>query len=175
MRLNLRVALILLIGLVATGGLWSGLQAPGSESVIRSSNAALKSVNLVLDFGAESGRPVKTLKVENLPKDASGWELLVKSGTAVKGTSQYPTGFVCRLDGWPTVESQDCEDTPAFTEGHWAYFVTSKKLGSGWLLSGQGAASHVSSCGEFEGWKWVGSGEDVTPPDVVPAVGDCQP
>ncbi|CAB4633649.1 unannotated protein [freshwater metagenome] len=175
MRLNLRVALILLIGLVAAGGLWSGLQAPGSEGVDRASKASLKSVTLVLDFGADSGRQVKTLKVDNLEKDASGWDVIVKSGTVVRGTSQYPTGFVCRLDGWPSEESQDCEDTPAFTDGHWAYFVTSKKLGDGWLLSGQGAASHISSCGEFEGWKWVGSGEDVTPPAVLPAVGDCQP
>ena len=174
MRLNLRVALILLIGLVAAGGLWSGFQSPRSESVDSAAEASLKSVTLVVDFGADSGRQVKTLKVENLPKDASGWDVIVKSGTAVKGTIQYPTGFVCRLDGWPTEGSQDCADTPAFTEGHWAYFVTSKKLGNGWLLSGQGAASHISSCGEFEGWKWVGSGEDVTPPDVVPAVGDCQ-
>lgn len=174
MRLNLRVALILLIVLVAAGGMWSGFQAPGSGGVDLAAKASLKSVTLVIDFGADSGRQVKTLKVENLPKDASGWDVIVKSGTVVKGTSQYPTGFVCRLDGWPTEDSQDCEDTPAFTDGHWAYFVTSKKLGNGWLMSGQGAASHVSACGEFEGWKWVGPDEDVTPPGALPEVGDCQ-
>jgi hypothetical protein len=175
MRLNLRVALLLLIGLVAAGGLWSAFQSPGTESFSGASKPSNKSVTLVIDFGANSGRDVKTLKVENLQKNASGWELLVKSGTLVKGTSQYPSGFVCRLDGWPTEDSQDCEDTPAFTDGHWAYFVTSKKLGNGWLMSGQGAASHVSTCGEFEGWKWVGPDEDVTPPSVLPKVGDCQP
>jgi hypothetical protein len=175
MRLNLRVALVLLIGLVATGGLWSEFQSPGSETVDRAAKTSLKSVTLVLDFGVASGRQVKTLKVGNLQMEASGWDVIVKSGTVVKGTTQYPTGFVCRLDGWPTVESQDCEDTPAYTDGHWAYFVTSKKLGNGWLLSGQGAASQISSCGEFEGWKWVGSGEDVTPPVVFPEVGHCQP
>lgn len=175
MRLNLRVALLLLIGLVAAGGLWSAFQAPGTESVNGASKPSNKSVTLVIDFGANSGREVKTLNVQNLQKNASGWELLVESGTVVEGTSQYPAGFVCRLDGWPTEGSQDCEDTPAFTDGHWAYFVTSKKLGNSWLMSGQGAASHVSTCGEFEGWKWVGPDEDVTPPSVLPKVGDCQP
>jgi hypothetical protein len=174
MRLNLRVALLLLIGLVAIGGVWSGFQAPGPAKGMGATDPAHKSATLVIDFGAKSGREVKVLKVENLKTDATGWDLLIRSGATVKGTSQYPTGFVCRIDGWPKEDSQTCQDTPAFKDGHWAYFVTSKKFGKDWMLSGQGAATHVADCGEYEGWKWVGPSEAATPPSVAPEVGDCQ-
>jgi hypothetical protein len=173
MRLNLRVALLLLIGLVAIGGVWSGLQAPSPAKTVGVSESAAKSATLVIDFGAQSGRDLMVLKVENLKADATGWDVLSQSGTTVKGTSQYPTGFVCRLDGWPTEESQTCQDTPGFRDGHWAYFVTSKQLGGNWILSGQGAATHIPECGAFEGWKWVGSGEETTPPSASPKLGDC--
>jgi hypothetical protein len=174
-RLNLRVALVLLVALVAAGGFWSGFQTTEHERVDSASSASTKSVTLVIDFGTQSGRQVKTLRVESLRNEASGWDALVKSGIVLQGTSQYPSGFLCRLDGWPTEESQDCADTPTFSEGHWAYFVTSKRLGNGWLVSGQGAASHIPDCGEFEGWKWVGPGEEASPPGVAPEVIGCQP
>ena len=173
MRINLRVALFLLIGLVTLGSVWTGLSGQPSASDSKAPTGQHKSATLVVDFGAESGRPNKVIQVTNLPNEASGWDLLVQSKTTVEGTDQYPTGFVCRLDGWPTEQTESCDETPAYSDGHWAYFVTSKKLGGGWLLSGQGAATHVSECGGYEGWKWVGPNENSTPPSVSPSAGNC--
>lgn len=175
MRLNLRVALILLIGLVAVGGVWSGLQAPSSSRESASNATGLKAATLVIDFGEESGREPKIIELNDVPADASGWDLLVQSRLGLEGTDQYPTGFVCRLDGWPAEAVEACEETPSYADGHWAYFVTSTKLGPGWLLSGQGASSHVVDCGGLEGWKWVGPREEATPPSISPQIRECGP
>lgn len=175
MRLNLRVALILLVGLVALGGLWSGVESPTHPIDGVSNVAGTKSATLVIDFGEDSGLEPKVMKVDDLSSAATGWQLIVQSGTVVKGTDQYPTGFVCRLDGWPNEKKESCDETPTYADGHWAYFVASKKLGGNWMLSGQGAAARLVECGSVEGWKWVGSKEESTPPSVLPEVRDCQP
>lgn len=167
MRLNLRVALFLLIGLVAIGGVWSGSQS--------SSSTDDKSATVVIDFGADSGREPKVIELTGVPVEETGWDLLVRAEVGVQGTAQYPTGFVCRLDGWPTVAAETCDETPAYSDGHWAYYVTSPEISKGWLLSGQGAASHVVDCGGFEGWKWVGPREEATPPSVSPELRECGP
>ena len=171
MRLNLRVALILLIGLVAVGGVWSGLQkqSGGPES------AGFKTATLVIDFGSTAGKQPKVIELADVPASESGWDLLGRAGVLVEGTSQYPTGFVCRLDGWPTTDLEDCDETPSYTDGHWAYYVTSSDLGGDWILSGQCAAAHVVECGGFEGWKWVGPREESTPPAMSPEIRECAP
>ena len=143
MRLNLRVALFLLIGLVAIGGVWSGSQS--------SSSTGVKSATIVIDFGADSGREPKVIELTGVPVEETGWDLLVRAEVGVQGTAQYPTGFVCRLHGWPTVAAEACDETPAYSDGHWAYYVTSKELSKGWLLSGQGAASHHDLCAVWWG------------------------
>lgn len=175
MRLNLRLALVLLVGLVAVGSIWSGVQSTSPAKDGTSSLPATKSASLVIDFGADSGLETKVIKVSDLSSDATGWQLIVESGTVVKGTDQYPTGFVCRLDGWPTEDAETCDETPTYADGHWAYFVASKKLGGNWMLSGQGAAARIVECGSYEGWKWVGPKEESTPPSVLPDVIDCRP
>lgn len=175
MRLNLRVALFLLIGLVAIGGAWSGLQTSSSTDAEASIGPGMKSATLVIDFGDKSGKAPKTIELNDLPAAATGWDLLVESGVALAGTAQYPTGFVCRLDGWPTEAAEACDETPSYADGHWAYYVTSKDISQGWLLSGQGASSHVVDCGGVEGWKWVGPREESTPPRIAPAARECGP
>ena len=171
MRLNLRVALFLLIGLVAVGGVWSGVQPQSGEP----ESTGLKTATLVIDFGSAAGKQSKIVELSDVPASETGWDLLVRSGIDVEGTSQYPTGFVCRLDGWPTAELEDCDETPSYADGHWAYYVTSRDLGGDWILSGQGAAAHVVECGGFEGWKWVGPREISTPPAISPEIRECAP
>ncbi len=175
MRLNLRLALFLLIGLVAIGGAWSGLHTSSSTGEETSNSLDVKSATLVIDFGDDSGRSPTTIALKDLPAAATGWDLLVESGVSLEGTDRYPTGFVCRLDGWPTEAAEACDETPSYADGHWAYYVTSKDISHGWLLSGQGASTHVVDCGGFEGWKWVGPGEESTPPRMAPAASECGP
>jgi hypothetical protein len=174
-RLNLRAALFLLIGLVAIGGAWSGWQAASSTGEGASTGLGAKSATLVIDFGDNSGREPKVIELNDVPAEATGWELLVKAGIGVEGTDQYPTGFVCRLDGWPAAAAESCDETPSYADGHWAYYITSKDISGGWLLSGQGASSHVVDCGGFEGWKWVGPGEEATPPSIPAEIRECSP
>lgn len=160
MRFTLRKVLVGLVTLVGIGSVWSGLFAPtGSQSKPSSleSNNSSGKVTLVIDFGSDSGLPPIIRKVDSF--SGTGWELFEAADVEVSGTAEFPTGFVCRIEGVPSVGSQDCLDTPKFSEGSWSYFVTNAKLGSGWLLSGAGAASHRPECGAFEGWLWVAPGE----------------
>lgn len=173
MRLNLRVALFLLIGLVALGGVWSGLTTSETTGSRANGDVAEKSVALVIDFGPDSGRKVKVVKVANLKFNATGWDVLVHAGMKVQGTDQYPTGFVCRIEGWPSEKNESCDGTPAYSKGHWAYFLSSTKIGGNWMLSGQGAATHVPECGDVEGWKWVAPNKEVTQPTVKPDADEC--
>jgi hypothetical protein len=159
MRLNLRVALWLLIALVAVGGLWSTAQPDATKS----GSSIGKRVTLVIDFGAASGIQTRVQELDDVSQDATGWSLFETAGVSAEGTSDFPTGFVCRLEGWPTRADQDCADTPKYSEGHWAYYVTSSEIGPGWLLSGRGAATQVPECGGFEGWTWVEAGEECLP------------
>lgn len=163
MRINLRVALAGLIALVAIGAVWSGL-ADAKPLAAVTAGGSLKSATLVIDYGTKSNRPIASFDLMDLPTGASGWDLFQAAGIAVQGTDQFPSGFVCRIDGWPNKSLQDCADTPAFDEGHWAYYVTNSSIGSGWVWSGQGAATHIPGCGGYEGWSWVAPGEDAKPP-----------
>jgi hypothetical protein len=161
----------LLIALVAVGGLWSA----GNSDATNVESAAGKKVTLVIDFGEGSSRPPRVERLEALDQRASGWSLFASAGVAVEGTAQFPTGFVCRVAGWPSKANQNCADTPSYAEGHWAYYVTKRDIGVGWILSGQGAATHVPECGGYEGWKWVGPGEVSSPPRTSPKLEACLP
>ena len=175
MRFNLRFSPILLICLVAIGGFWSGKATSETGNQPRSAKPDTKSATLVIDFGKESGRAVKVIKLANLNMEASGWDVLAKAEVDVQGTDQFPTGFVCRIQGWPSERSESCQETPSYAKGHWAYFLSSKALGGSWILSGQGAAAHVPQCGDIEGWKWVAPNSAATEPSVKPAADECLP
>jgi hypothetical protein len=137
---------------------------PSPTSAARAENSISKTVTVVVDFGKKSGRATRVIALSNISTSANGWTLLSQTKLKIEGTQQYPTGFVCRIAGWPTSKQQDCADTPTYKEGHWAYYVTSFSRGGGWLLSGQGAASHVPDCGGYEGWSWIAGGEANKPP-----------
>lgn len=151
------------MALVAIGALWSGLMESGLIGPA-AAGGSQKKVTLVIDYGTKSNRPMQTFELKNLPGDIKGWDLFKSANLSVRGTDPFPSGFVCRIDGWPNKAQQDCADTPNFAEGHWAYYVTNSSLGSGWLLSGQGAATHIPECAGYEGWSWVAPGEDSKPP-----------
>jgi hypothetical protein len=128
---------------------------PVSSSQASPANSISKNVTLVVDFGKQSRRPIRVIAVNDIAQTLTGWNLFSLAKLKVQGTTQYPRGFVCRIEGWPTAKQQDCSSTPSFRSGHWAYYVTNFQLGGGWLLSGQGAGSHIPDCGGYEGWSWI--------------------
>jgi hypothetical protein len=151
-----------------------GLLTPSAHAEARAANSFSKNVTVVVDFGKKSGRATRVISLSNVPSTASGWTLLAKTKLKIAGTQQYPTGFVCRIAGWPTSKEQDCADTPTYKEGHWAYYVTNFAVGTGWLMSGQGSATHVPDCGGYEGWSWIAGGEMTKPPRFKVAVRACK-
>ena len=111
-------------------------------------------VQLVIDFGSNSGKSTIESTVPNFR--GTGWQLLTRAGLKVQGTDEYPNSFVCRINDWPAATEQNCRDTPTYSEGSWKYFIADKKLGSGWIASGIGAAAHQTGCDKAEAWLWVG-------------------
>lgn len=179
MRFSLRKVLLGLIALVVIGWFFSGLglQKAGSEAnptQPQQGSSITGPVTLVVDFGSDSGLEPIIRKVENF--GGTGWQLFAAAGISVEGTAEFPTGFICRIAEYPEREKQNCLDTPKFSEGSWVYFVTDSKLGSGWMLSGAGAATHHPECGGYEGWLWVGPGESSGQqlPSVKPDLKPCE-
>jgi hypothetical protein len=147
---------------------------PTTPSVASDPNSISRTVTLVIDFSAQSGLATKVISLNELPEKTTGWRLFSLAKLKVQGTQQFPNGFVCRIAGWPKVKQQDCADNPSFKEGHWAYYVTNFQLGPGWLLSGQGAASHIPDCGGYEGWSWTPGGQANKPPRFKVSVRACK-
>ena len=180
MRLSLRAVLVSLVAFVAIGGAISGLLGatpahnkppkPTWFAIAQGSCSAGSNggVSEFIDFG--SGKKVKSFCTFKF--SGSGWDLLT-SAAKVEGTSEFPTGFVCRIDGWPTPEAQDCKNTPTYAEGSWAYFLSNNA--GGWGFSGTGSGMHHPACGTSEAWVWVAGGNDPTQamPSVEPAVFNC--
>ena len=172
MRLNLRKVLFGLIALVVVGWFFTVLNSQNQESA---DSEALRTgkVTLVIDFGSDSGREPIIREVTGF--QGTGWDLFEAAGVKLAGTAEYPTGFVCRINDVPAQAEQDCLDTPKYSEGSWAYFVTNRKIGPGWLLSGSGAQAHRPECGSYEGWLWVAPGKSSgqTVPSVAPHAKPC--
>ncbi|MEY3846509.1 MAG: hypothetical protein RJA66_776, partial [Actinomycetota bacterium] len=118
MRISLRVALWLLIALVAVGGFWKAVESSAGDV----DASATKKVTLVIDFGAASKRPTVVAALDDVKQAATGWSLFKTAGIDTRGTDEFPSGFVCRIQGWPSEQEQDCADTPTYSEGHWAYY-----------------------------------------------------
>lgn len=163
MRSHLRWAFVGLLVLVAVGALFAN-QTPPPPTPLVVEQASNKPVTVVIDYGDQSKRSIDVFDLPQVPAGATGWDVLKQARVQIQGTDQFPTGFACRLNWWPTVEMQDCRDTPKASEGHWAYFVTNSQIGKGWIMSGQGAATHIPDCGGYEGWSWMPAGSAATPP-----------
>ncbi len=169
------VAVALAIGLrdVTASDTGGSPVADGSPSAGTSSIAGGNSVQLVVDFGQESGREPLNKRVADFA--GTGWQLIEAAGLKAEGTGDYPTGFVCRLEGWPSQDQQDCVDTPTPAEGTWGYFVTNPEIGTGWIVSGIGSNMHKPKCGQAEAWVWVPPGKSVSDvrPSVEPEIFEC--
>jgi hypothetical protein len=195
-RKFLRITLIGLIALAALASVWPALSAGlgiklsvGDHSPVTGDNAghpashtgactaARPGVTLVVDFGSTSKAKPLTFCAESKP--ATGWDVFKSAGVNVEGTSQYPVGFTCRIDGFPSLAQQDCQHTPTDQEGSWVYYTATVQGGSASGGSAQGSTTdwHFSmigssmvhpKCGDYQGWRFEKGGYGVA--DKFPRV-----
>lgn len=128
-------------------------------------------VTLVVDFGESADRePIVRCAIDFA---GTGWEIFQATGIEVTGTTQYPVGFVCRIENFPPSGEQNCMDTPKYSEGSWGYFVFKKE--SGWQVSQVGSAARAAECGSAEGWLFIGAGQQDAGllPTPIPEVVAC--
>jgi hypothetical protein len=196
-RKFLRITLIGLIALAALASVWpavsAGLgikldvKAPTTSSANAGSNQLDRSksrlgscttthhgVTLVVDFGSSSDAQPLTVCAESSPAD--GWKLFKAAGVKVAGTAQYPVGFVCRINDYPSLADQDCEQTPTAAEGSWVYFTASAKTNfHDWRFSMVGASMNRPECGDVQGWRFVkaSDGSNTKYPRVKPEPFKC--
>jgi hypothetical protein len=166
-RLSLRVVLIGLIAIVAIGAFISAPAANQSVKVNYSSGwCSGDGVSLTIEDASTTTRCAKKF-------DGTSWQLFAATGQQVRGTSAYPTGFVCQINGYPS--SQDCIDTPRYDEGGWAFFIA-KPGSSKWQYALTGAATHFSECGSAETWLWVSSkaSPETSMPKTKPVTHKCK-
>jgi len=191
-RKFLRITLIGLIALAALASVWPALSAglgiklsvgrqsessagPGlNEQHSGACTIERPGVTLVVDFGSESNAKPQTYCADSTP--ATGWDLFKAAGVEVSGTSQYPVGFTCRINGFPSRAQQDCQHTPTDSEGSWVYFTASAKDEyPGWRFSMIGSSMVHPSCGDYQGWRFVKGGYGSTDkfPRVKPEPFSC--
>ena len=131
-------------------------------------------VTLVVDYGADSGKTAEVVCVTGFGNSASdsGWNLFAAANQTVAGTVDYPTGFVCRINGYPSSKEATCASTSNLGPGRWVYF---KAVDShGWAYSHIGAALDKPACGNWEGWRYVEAGNPATSvPGINPKPFKC--
>lgn len=158
MRLFIRLSLLGLVGLVAVGyALTQWVQTDGNPTpVAKSSPVAVldgqcetEGVSLVVDFGSASAIETIEKCISNF--EDTSWNLFASAGLKVEGTSKYPIGFVCRIQGFPDASKDACLNMPNPLVGSWAYFVSSAGSNQ-WQYSTWGAATHKPACGSAEAW-----------------------
>lgn len=113
---------------------------------------------VVVDFGALGGG----IETGCASGAGTGFEALSRAGFDVTRVQSNPA-FVCRIDGLPGADTEDCTDIPPAT-GFWSYWTAD--LGGGWRLATTGAAGPIR--GDLEGWAFS-TGNTVPPAFAVPA------
>ena len=189
MKISLRpvlIGLILLVGLIGLTRVVPATSVDG-EATQGACTVDNPGVTLVVDFGLESKLPaiVKCAGGFNsasspVSNEMNGWQVFEAAGVPVEGTLDFPVGFACRIADFPKATDQDCQTTPSYAEGHWAYFNATTSPAKGWQFSGTGSANRKPTCGSVEGWLFVrGEVSSGTESSVVPSIKPepfkCQP
>lgn len=175
MRVSVRAALIALIALVAIGGLFgTGVISTVSKPIDSTTASAAgfcteAGVSLLVETG-ESDTIIACAK--NFSD--TGWQLFAATNQQVEGTSEYPVGFVCRINDFPSDSTESCTGTPTAASGSWAYYFASSETGNHWMLSGVGAATRKPKCGDVDGWVFIAPGELLHEPKAAPVTFQCK-
>jgi len=178
MRRFVRFSLIGLIALVGIGfafNQWVPTDAPTNlkenTPTVSEGQCEADGVSLLVSFGQDSGLPDISKCVANYT--GTSWDLFSAAGLEVAGTSKYPIGFVCRIQGFPSEGQEECRETSNVSVGTWAYFIAQPGDDS-WQYSNWGAATHQVDCGSAEAWAFKSPNEDLeSPPAERPVTRDC--
>lgn len=174
-RIPLKAILFALVGLVAVGSVISKAPTPPATNSANAHTGTCNGsgVTLVIDFGSQN-KPPESYCLNEFA--GSSWQLFEAAGVLVEGTAEYPESFVCRLQGVPGANAEDCLGTPDFASGTWVYYVASANNQSkGWMRSGAGAAMRKPTCGDYEGWRFVTDFTEVNvPPSLTAAPFRCK-
>ncbi|WP_016697717.1 prenyltransferase/squalene oxidase repeat-containing protein [Actinoalloteichus spitiensis] len=82
----------------------------------------------------------------------TGLDALENAGFEVTGTDRWGTSFICRINGLPTPDTEDCVDTPP-AHAYWSYWHAPN--GGDWEYSSHGATFRAPPPGSFEGWSFA--------------------
>lgn len=125
-------------------------------------------VTVVVDFQHLGGGAV----VRCAPGDPdSGLAALAAAGFRVDQIADQP-GFVCRIDGLPGPEAEDCADTPP-AKAYWGY--SHAERGGDWSYAGSGAHVYDPPVGGVEGWAFNGEGGSTQPTIPPPPAPEPEP
>jgi hypothetical protein len=185
-RKLMRWALLAFIVLAAAYTVWPSLagavgisfpvanQTSAAAPKVSAGPCSNRGVTLVIDYGDANGRPASTTCVDSFGESAgdTGWGLFAAAGQSVEGTADYPSGFACRINGFPSHAEASCANTANLGNGRWAYFRA--YTSSGWQYSRVGASMAHPLCGGWEGWRYVSNSDTkVSPPRVSPRPFKC--
>jgi len=149
----------LLAAVLLAAGSWL---AAGSTPAAAASGACpgTTGVTVVVDYQALGGGPVVRCAPGSV---SSGFEALKAAGFAVE-PQQDQSHFLCRIDGKPGPDREDCLGTPP-GNAYWAYWHA-ERGGSKWIYNPWGA-DHKPEQGGVDGWSFQ-SGGTAVPPRIPP-------
>lgn len=135
--------------------------AAAAVSVSGSPCPGTTGVTVVVDF-TELGGPVRVACASGNP--SSGLDALARAGFAVAQSQDFP-GAVCRIDGLPGVDQQDCVGMPP-ANAYWSYWTASR--GGSWTYSAVGAKDSHPVQGTVQGWAFGNAHPPSVPPPAAP-------
>lgn len=139
--------------------MWGGLVPPANAAACDGTAG----VTVVVDFTALGG-DVQVRCVRGDP--GNGLAALTGAGFSYTFASRQP-GFVCRIDGQPTADKDECVNTsPA--DASWGYWHAAR--GGRWQYSNEGAGTYDPPPGSVEGWAFGAKDEPRSaPPATAPS------
>lgn len=155
--------------LVAAGLLVPGLQPAATASTSTGTPGYCTDatgVTVVVDF-QELGGGVVIRCFPHPTSSSTGLAALQGAGFTPTGTLGFGLGFICRIEGQPTMTDEKCIDTPPAT-AYWSYWYAPN--GGSWKYSDLGVSNHKVILGGFEGWSFAKDKTSATvpPPRVAP-------
>jgi hypothetical protein len=152
---------------LAAGVLTGALLVPAAPASAAVADACVGSsgVTVVVDFSA-FGQGIRVVCVASVPSTGIG--ALRAAGFSTVGTTHDGPGYVCRINGLPTADTEACVVTPP-TTAYWSYWHAAR--GGSWVYSTAGAAFYHPEPGSVEGWAFGSGG----PPGIAPPAPIAEP